>query len=329
MKDLCRVCRMRLVGNQCRWIFSSSAKNKLQVILSHVLGKAVTRDGRGEFLCGKCVFQLEKVVKCDVDINHIQEDYNKQIQRLETEKDHLIQCIIHVYSKNNSDLDKNDGETNYSKTEAMTLGPTSPNEEPIGQGTIKGQQYQDRGTTHIKYRMRRCVSLDRIGRCGSLRGTRHRSQSMYFDLVHRKGPHLRYGFKGCSTSLQSLNRDVSSECLSKLGPKEVKRPSRTNFSSDAMGKFQARLLVQSTSAQPSVISDLIQLLGCICTRQICVPAGSRIPVLRRTRNTHLHPHSNYRLKDNKWKSLHQLADEFDDEYSPVIVKVVYFIVTVS
>ncbi|KAJ0012979.1 hypothetical protein NQD34_017313, partial [Periophthalmus magnuspinnatus] len=65
----------------------------IKVILSHVLGREVTRDGRGEFLCGKCVFQLEKVVKCDVDISHIQDDYTIHIKRLQAEKDHLIQCM--------------------------------------------------------------------------------------------------------------------------------------------------------------------------------------------------------------------------------------------
>lgn len=327
MKDLCRICQTRLVGNQCRWIFSSSAKNKLQVILSHVLGKEVTRDGRGEFLCGKCVFQLEKVVRCDVDISHIQEDYNRQIQRLQAEKDLLVQCMVHVYNKNNPDLFKKDGESSRSKSKFVSLDSVCPDDELIGQRASKGQQYQERGTAHTKSRIRRCVSLDRLGGRGSLRGTRHRSQSMYLDLIHRKGPHSRHGFKGCSVSLQSLNRDfpsvISSDYVSKLKPKEVKRLSRTNSSGDALGKAQARLLVKSTSTQPSIISDLIQILCCICAHQISVPAGSHIPVLRRMGCTRLYPQSNYGLRDNKWMTLHHLADEFDDEYSPVIVKVVY------
>lgn len=322
MKDLCRICRTRLIGNQCRWIFSSSAKNKLQVILSHVLRKEVTRDGRGEFLCGKCVFQLEKVVRCDVDISHIQEDNNRQIQRLQAEKDHLIQCIVHVYNKNNSDLDKDDGETNCSKSNFMTSAPASPDDENMMQLTTNDLQYQDKGVTPAKKYIRRCVSLDRIGGRGSLRGTRHRSQSMYFDLVQRKGPHIRHGFKG--SPRQSLKRDfssvISSECLFKV--KGVSRLSRTNSSTDTFGKTQASLLVQSTSAQPSIISDFIQLLCCICTRKLSVPAGSHIPVLRGNSSNPIHPCSNHSLKDNKWKTLRQLTDEFDDEYFPVIVKVV-------
>lgn len=330
MKDLCRLCQTRLIGNQCRWIFSSSAKSKLQVILSHVLGKEVTRDGRGEFLCGKCVFQLEKVVKCDVDINHFQEDNNKQIQRLQAEKDHLIQCIIHVYNKNNPDLDKQEDDT---KTTCATSAAINSNEELVEQQQNRRQQNEGRGTTISKNRMRRCVSLDWIGGRSSLRGTRHRSQSMYLDLVHRKGPHMRHGFKGCSTSLQSLNRDFSSvmtsDYRSKLGLKKGKRLRKSNSSIDALGESQAKLLVQSTSTQPSIISDLIQLLCCICTHQISVPAGSRIPVLRRMSHTHLHPQQYYGLKDNKWKSLHHLAEEFDDEYSPIIVKVVYSVAGLS
>lgn len=349
MKDLCRICRAHLIGNQCRWIFSSSAKRKLQVILSHVLGKEVTRDGRGEFLCGKCVFQLEKVVKCDVEISQIQDEHNISIQRLLAEKEHLIQCIIHVYKKNNSDLDRSDGESSRAKTPLRSSGITSSDDEIVGEQAIEGQQYQESGRTRTMNRMRRCVSLDRIagkgtfpGHCGlkfgtghegfmrshSLRGTRHRSQSMYLDLVHRKGTLPRHGFKGRSTSLQSLSRDftsaTSSESLSKLKPNEPKGFFRQNSADDALGKAQARALLRSTSTQPSVISDLIQLLCCICIRQISAPAGSHIPILKRLNSTQLNPTSKLRHIEDKWKTLHELAEDFDDEYIPVKVKVVSF-----
>ncbi|KAK7896463.1 hypothetical protein WMY93_021788 [Mugilogobius chulae] len=293
MKDLCRICRARLVGNQCRWIFSPSAKNKLQVILSHVLGREVTRDGRGEFLCGKCVFQLEKVMNCDVDLSHIQDEYNMRIRKLQAEKDHLIQCMMHVYRKNNPDKDKDDGESNF-KT-----------------------QYEDAGRTNPKSQMRRCVSLDRIAgkstgiklgfghegsmRFSSLRGTRHRSQSMYLDLVHRKSPKSRYGFKGRSTSLLCLNKDFASETPSTVRQKAVKGLSGPN-SGVGLGKTQSRL--QSTN-QPTVISDLIQLLCCITTHQI-------------SESSCLYPPPSCRPKDNT--ALQELAEEFDDEYTPVSVK---------
>ncbi|XP_055010194.1 CDK5 regulatory subunit-associated protein 2 isoform X3 [Boleophthalmus pectinirostris] len=333
MKDPCRICRACLVGNQCRWIFSPSTKNKLQVILSHVLRREVTRDGRGEFLCGKCVFQLEKIVKCDADIIHIQDDYNMRIKRLQAEKDHLIQCMMHVYKKNNPDMDKNDGES-CSKSKLMSPSVSSSDNQIVGQQTTEGH-CQDTGRTNPKSPMRRCVSLDRIagksiGHCGikfgseyqdpirsdSVRGTRHRSQSMYFDLVHRKCPQSRYGFKGHFKSLQSLNRDFASDYMSTLRPKTVKGLNRLN---SAVGSLEKSQTTVQSSTQPSIVSDVIQLLCYITTHQISVPAGSRIPILRRISITRLHPPSNCRHKDNK--ILHELAEEFDDQYTPVRMEV--------
>ncbi|XP_030005659.1 CDK5 regulatory subunit-associated protein 2 isoform X2 [Sphaeramia orbicularis] len=347
MKDPCRICGVRLVGSQCRWIFSSSAKRKLQVILSHVLGREVTRDGRGEFLCGKCVFQLEKVVQCDVDISQTQDEHNARIQKLQAEKEHLIQCIIHVYNKNNPSLGKRDGESSRSKTPLSSAGVVSPDFEAVYHLASEGQQYRE--SAHTGNRMRRCVSLDRIASKGSfpgrsclrfgsvsgsaglegslktsgLRGTRHRSQSMYLDLVQRKGTLNRYGFHGRSTSLQCLNRDFGSDSPldppSKLKLREPKVIARQNSTDDTVGKAQARAL-QRSAGQPSLIADLVQILCCISRRHISAPAGCRIPVLKRSNAVHRNPSTKGSHKETEWKALHDLTEEFDDEYTPVKVE---------
>lgn len=337
MRDPCRICGVRVVGSQCRWIFSSAAKRKLQVILSHVLGWEVTRDGRGEFLCGKCVFQLEKVVQCDVDIGQLQDEHNSQIQKLQKEKDHLIQCIVHIYKKNNPSLEKSDGESVSWKTPLRSSGVGSPDDEAVCQLAPEGQQFRESRSGHVENRMKRCVSLDQIaikGRSGSmksfgLRGTRHRSQSMYLDLVQRKGMLPRPGFKGRSTSLQSLNRDLSSDTPPDPPPKpKVREPkvfvTRHGAADDPRGMSQARALLHRSPSQPSVISDLIQLLRCISKQQVSAPSGSHIPVLKRLNPGPLNPRSKHRHREAEWKSLHDLTEEFDDEYTPVRVKVVLF-----
>lgn len=323
------------------------------MILSHVLGWEVTRDGRGEFLCGKCVFQLENVVQCDVNISQLQDDHNSQIQKLQAEKDHLIQCIVHIYKKNNPSLD---WESTSCKTPLRSSEVGSPDDEAICQLVSEGQQFRESGSGYVENRMRRCVSLDRIvskgpfpgrsslrsSRLGSaagldgslksfgLRGTRHGSQgsqSMYLDLVHHKGTLPRPGFKGRSTSLQSLNRDSSSDTPPDPPPKlKLREPkvfvARHGATDDPGGKVQARALLHSSSSQPSVISDLIQLLRCISKQQVSVPAGSHIPVLKRSSTGPLNPRVKRRHREAEWKSLHDLTEEFDDEYTPVTVKVV-------
>ncbi|XP_067341106.1 uncharacterized protein [Channa argus] len=352
MKDPCRICGVRLVGSQCRWIFSSSGNRKLQVILSHVLGKEVTRDGHGEFLCGKCVFQLEKVIQCDINISQLQDEHNVQIQKLQAEKEHLIQCIVHVYNKNNPSLDKNDKETSY-KSPLGSFGLGSPDDEAICQLASKGQQVRESGSGHLENRMRRCVSLDRIingggvfpGRSGlrrlgsragldgtmksfGLRGTRHRSQSMYLDLVQRKGTLPKPGFRGRSTSLQSLNRDFSSDTPTdppaKLKLRTAKLVARHSGTEDPGVKVKSKALLHTSLSQPFVISDLIELLRCLSKQQMSCPVGSHIPVLKRISIGHFNPRAMRKHKVAEWKHLHDLTEEFDDEYAPVSVKVVNF-----
>ncbi|XP_034753076.1 myomegalin-like isoform X5 [Etheostoma cragini] len=349
MRDPCRICGVRLVGSQCRWIFSSSAQRKLQVILSHVLGWEVTRDGRGEFLCGKCVFQLEKVVQCDVNIGQLQDEHNSQIQKLQAEKDLLIQCIIHVYNKNNPSQYKTCVENTCCKAPVKSTGVGSPEEEAVGQLASEGL-FRESGSGHVENCMRRCVSLDRIASKGvcsgrsslrsnrlgsaaglngsmksiSLRGTRHSSQSMYLDLVQRKGILPRPGFKDRSTSLQSLNRDFSFDATPDPVPKpKLREPkvfvARHVVSDDQVRKIQAKAQLRTSSSQSSMISDLIQLLRCIPKQQVSTPAGSHIPVLKRLNTGSLNPRAKRRHKEAEWKSLHDLTEEFDDEYTPVRV----------
>lgn len=341
MKDPCRICGVRAVGSQCRWIFSSGAKRKLQVILSHVLGWEVTRDGRGEFLCGKCVFQLEKVVQCDVDISQLQDKHNSHIQKLQGERDHLIQCIVHTYNKNNPSLDKSDVERVSLKNPLRSSGVGNPDDEAAYPLTSDGLGFKESRSSHMENRMKRCVSLDHIatkasslGRPGTLksfglRSTRQHSQSMYLDLLQRKGLLPRSGINGRSTSLQSLNRDFSSETPPDFLPKlKVREPKvvvgRHGAVDDPRGMNQARALLCTSSNQPSVISDLIQLLRCISKKQISPPAGSHIPILKGFSFGLLNPRSKHRLREAEWKSLHDLTEEFDDKYTPVRVKVVVF-----
>lgn len=339
MRDLCRICGVRAVGSQCRWIFSSAAKRKLQVILSHVLGLEVTRDGRGEFLCGKCVFQLEKVVQCDVDISQLQDEHSAQIQKLQAEKDHLIQCIVYVYKKNNPGVARSDGDSASWKSLSRTSVVASLDDETLYQAPSEGPQYGENRGINARSRIKRCVSLDQIaskglnpGRSGSLkglslRGTRLHSQSMYLDLVQRTGMLPRLGFKGRSASLQSLNREPSSEMPLDPQPRLKCKEAKVFFSKqqadDPRGTTQARALLRRSPSQPSVICDLTRLLRCISRQQICVPAGCHIPVLKPANAGPLGRRHSQRRRESEWKSLHDLAEEFDDEYAAVRVKVVY------
>ncbi|XP_059894564.1 CDK5 regulatory subunit-associated protein 2 isoform X6 [Gadus macrocephalus] len=354
MKDPCRVCGVRLVGSQCRWIFSATGQRQLQVILSHVLGLGVTRgDGRGEFLCGKCVFQLEKVIHCDIAINRLQEEHGAQVQKLQAEKENVIQCLNHIYSKNNSSHAKGDGEGPRSKTPVRSSGCGSPieDDEVVGQLASESRPHRDADVGQVKNRMRRCVSLDRLGgkaatparsglrrpplrpgsgsmvecSAGGLQAARHRSQSMYLDLVNRKGSLPSPGFKSRSTSLQSLNQDFASKTFTDPQPKRHLREPipKKKLTNGSKAKDQARTRHRSPTVQPSLISDLVQLLHCISRRPILAPPDSRIPLLQKTHSGHTPPNllrTKRRSREAQWKSLHDLTEEFNDEYTPVTEK---------
>ncbi|XP_051730138.1 myomegalin isoform X3 [Ctenopharyngodon idella] len=109
MKDVCRICARELYGNQRRWIFHPTAKLSLQVLLSYVLGKEMTRDGRGEFACSKCAFMLDRMYRFDTVIARVEALSVERMQKLLLEKDRLRQCIGGLYRKNNADDSGVDG----------------------------------------------------------------------------------------------------------------------------------------------------------------------------------------------------------------------------
>ncbi|XP_028641017.1 myomegalin isoform X4 [Grammomys surdaster] len=103
MKEICRICARELCGNQRRWIFHTASKLNLQVLLSHVLGKDVSRDGKGEFACSKCAFMLDRIYRFDTVIARIEALSLERLQKLLLEKDRLKFCIASMYRKNNDD----------------------------------------------------------------------------------------------------------------------------------------------------------------------------------------------------------------------------------
>ncbi|XP_041126601.1 myomegalin-like isoform X4 [Polyodon spathula] len=103
MNEVCRICSRDLCGNQRRWIFHPASKLNLQVLLSHVLGRELSRDGKGEFACSKCTFMLERMYRFDTVIARIEALSIERLQKLLQEKHRLRHCVASLYRKNNSD----------------------------------------------------------------------------------------------------------------------------------------------------------------------------------------------------------------------------------
>ncbi|XP_067846536.1 myomegalin isoform X3 [Heptranchias perlo] len=103
MKEVCRICARELCGNQRRWIFHTTSKLNLQVILSHILGKEVSRDGKAEFACSKCAFMLDRIYRFDTVIARIEALSIERLQKLLIEKDRIKHCIASLYRKTNEE----------------------------------------------------------------------------------------------------------------------------------------------------------------------------------------------------------------------------------
>nr|XP_033772387.1 myomegalin isoform X3 [Geotrypetes seraphini] len=100
-KEPCRVCGRELCGNQRRWLFHTASRLNLQVLLAHVLGREVARDGRPEFVCSKCAFMLERVYRFDAVIARVEALSIERLQRLLLEKERLKLCVASLYRRNN------------------------------------------------------------------------------------------------------------------------------------------------------------------------------------------------------------------------------------
>ncbi|XP_071231793.1 myomegalin-like isoform X8 [Salvelinus alpinus] len=141
MKEACRICARELCGNQRRWIFHPASKLKLQVLLSHALGRELIRDGRGEFACSKCAFILDRMYRFDTVIARVEALSIERLQRLLQEKHRLRGLIGGLYRKTN----REDGGSGGGAI-------TGPGDTGGGGGRVQGDGMVDMsGLTHAKY----------------------------------------------------------------------------------------------------------------------------------------------------------------------------------
>nr|XP_046177996.1 myomegalin-like isoform X4 [Oncorhynchus gorbuscha] len=138
MKEACRICARELCGNQRRWIFHPASKLNLQVLLSHALGRELTRDGRGEFACSKCAFILERMYRFDTVVARVEALSIERLQRLLQEKHRLRGLIGGLYRKTNGEEGGGGG--------GVITGPGGT------RGGVQGEGMVDMsGLTHAKY----------------------------------------------------------------------------------------------------------------------------------------------------------------------------------
>lgn len=336
MRDPCRVCGVCVQGGQCRWLFSACGRLRLAVVLSHVLGVELQRDGCSEFLCGKCVFLLECVVRCDVAIEQLQETHAVQLQRLQKERDGLKTQITNKYRQHNpTKLGENTSQKPLKQEVQTGASLRSPKRLKCVQRPVQPKQRQARtDDVHdtsgrlvsvgndrqekFKGRLRRCVSLEPLSKIGTDRSHRSKLNSRqssdtrsrttggpvarprslsrdYLDVVHKKSALISR-----STSLQSVALEQHDHALIGASPFKQTRPLKNS--------------TPRTVETTTVVFDILQLLKSV-QRVQPIPRynGSKIPVLYTRGNAH----RGVSWKSRVERSLREMEEEFNDDYTPL------------
>ncbi|XP_067829934.1 uncharacterized protein si:ch73-95l15.5 [Heptranchias perlo] len=313
MKELCRVCASELKGNRRRWIFGSWAAVNLQVVLSHVLGQKVTRDGRDEFLCGKCAFTLEKVYRFDTVIARVQALSIEKIQRLLAEKDKLVQCLCYLHGRQQP------------LPRGQDIPDTVAQYNTLLQGDLLMSEYEcwSESSSSSQLDCCRCQNRNCFG-CNALRVSDSNYESVC-KIPRRLATALAKG------DLFQLSRDKSrSMPLDWLRTPERRGSSgssseRSLYSESSQPNFRS-LSVSSLGAVPGseregegpVFDDslslpaAVQWMRGIVYRPLAALPGSKIPIRVRTAT----PRRQLSFSRDQ-ESLQELRSEFSAEYLPL------------
>ncbi|TRY95006.1 hypothetical protein DNTS_004666 [Danionella cerebrum] len=310
MRDPCRLCGGCVPGGQCRWLFSACGRLRLAVVLSHVVGEELTRDGRSEFLCGKCSFLLERVVQCDVAIGQMQETHAARLQRVQNERDGLKVQITNKYRQHNStEADGNvllKQETGSSRINIIRGVPRRPLKETVGRNPKCVRTNEE-----LTGRLRRSVSLEPLSKVGLERSQHSKLNSSsrskttdglaarpralsrgYLDVVNKKSALISR-----STSLQSVAWEQPDHALVRQT-----RPLRGS--------------THVTKETTSVVVEVLQLLRMVRGVQpIRRGRSSKIPVLKCERNSSGSFLGGASGRSGVESSLREMEEDFSDDYS--------------
>ncbi|XP_059381815.1 myomegalin-like isoform X3 [Carassius carassius] len=341
MRDPCRVCGVCVQGGQCRWLFSACGRLRLAVILSHVLGLELQRDGHSEFLCGKCVFLLERIVQCDVAIGQLQETHAAQLQRMQNERDGLKAQITNKYRQHNQHKIggnvplKQEVQTGTSLNTSKQLQcirqaqPVQPKQQQTRIASVQDTLGRSQGLVSVnsdgegqqekfKGRLRRCVSLEPLTKTD--RSQRSKLHSSSHKNLKNTGVPV--------TRPRSLSRDY----LDVVNKKSALISRSTSLQSVALEQYEHALISASPLRQTrplrgstpktvettSLVCDILQLLKSVQgVRPVPRCNSSKIPVLKYPSSIHGNTHSGVSWKLKLERSLREMEEDFNDEYIPV------------
>ncbi|MCJ8740288.1 hypothetical protein PDJAM_G00057180 [Pangasius djambal] len=261
----------------------------LLAVLTHILGQSVTRgNGKGEFVCGKCVSVLERVFKFDTVIARVRVLSRERLQKLTQERDSLRRWVRSLYRQRHPSDPKSRGSSSEDDVELGESDSGKAYREMLSDNMALAAYEcwaeKSESCPFFKRTGKRCSKLKNCECCDSLRVSdsdyeficgvpRHlpeqalspfglsleKSQSM--PLHWSRAPTLRSSpasLAGSCHSLKARSRTVSAQSLDSV---------------DVLDPFD-------WPDEHSVILDsILHKLKCIERNPVRSPAGSRIPVL--------------------------------------------------
>ncbi|KAF7700254.1 uncharacterized protein si:ch73-95l15.5 [Silurus meridionalis] len=259
----------------------------LLAVLTHILGQSVTREnGKGEFICGKCVSVLERVFKFDTVIARVRVLSRERLQKLTKERDCLRRWVWNIYRQHHPFVLKSRGSSSEDEVELGEKDSGKAYREMLSDNmALAAYECWSEKTESCPYFKRtgkRCGKLKNCECCDSLRV----SDANYEFIcgVPRNLPEQALSPIGMplnwprSPSMRSSPASLAGSCHS------LKARSRT-ASAPSLDSVDGYDPFDWPDEHFVILDSILDKLKSIEGKPVRSPAGSRIPILAKGQNS--------------------------------------------
>lgn len=337
MWEACRVCYECVPGAHCRWLFGTCGRLQPAVVLAHILGCSLHRDGSSELLCGKCTFLLECVVRCDIAIEDLQRGHAVQLQRLQRERSRLSVLIMQKYWRNNSQEQDRKKQKTGPNLEFQDRGHSADQQQKQTHKKSESKRWRNEAK-HFEWPKRQQTKLPQSlvgGNTGTTcPGSEVSNSSKGSEGQHQRinQTHLRSSVsrRVGQSSLAQTSRVVRFKAESIVG---TGVPTASHEYSDfilkkcALTSCTVSLSTTQTITSPPCLrqtqslggpllhlGDLLQFLRCIRPRPLPWPVGTRIPIQLKPSGVFGHANMGKARLVRAEQTVRELEEAFNDEY---------------
>lgn len=328
-----------MLGAQSGRLFAKCGQLRPAVVLAHVLGCSLHRDGSSELLCGKCMLLLECVGRCDIAIEELQKTHTAQLQLLQRERSRLSVLITQKYWRNNSqelDLCEMRKTTNqeFQHLSARGHGVVQLQKETHKKSVLK--QWQN-DVKHLEKPKHQQNKLERCFTGGTTGTTQPRSKitiSKEYGGQHQRANQIllrRSVSLGFGQSRSAQNSRFSTFKADRIVGAGVSNPSHeysdlihrksalTSYTvsvSHTQAIATRPRLRQTQTIRGSLLSlgDILKLLRSIRPRPLQWTVGTRIPIKLQPNGVFEHDNMGKARLARAEQTVRELEEAFNDEY---------------